>query len=201
MTEERLKELSLENKAPEILCKMGLRHDAKVMIKAHNEILTRKARAVPTKTDHVKTQEQADREEKNRQKQLRSSFTQKEYRDTARGFLEKVLPKAKAGIEDYDKALKEATEKYKAVSAELAKCKQDLEKCKAERKEYCRELNRAVIEPFIYANSGGNVLHNVGKVENLYPQLSFYVPSHNFEPIDHIEYMLSFIKSLDNNGK
>ena len=195
-------ELLLEVKAPEILCDMGLKAEAKDMIRAHNEILSAKARALPgARSGLLTTPEQEARREEYKKEQLKSSFFNASYREKARRFLEKVLPKAKQGIVKYDKAVKDAQDRYNTVSRELEQCRKDLEACRQARKDYCRELDTAVIEPFIYANSGGRAFSDCfgKKISQLYPHLSFYVASPKKEPIDHIEYMLSYIGTFDGN--
>lgn len=195
-------ELLLEVKAPEILCDMGLKAEAKDMIRAHNEILSAKAGALPGARSGLLTRpEQEARREQYKKEQLKSSFFNASYREKARRFLEKVLPKAKQGIVKYDKAVKDAQDRYNTVAKELEACKQALERSKEERADYCRELYTAVIEPFIYANSGGSAFSAYfgRRISQLYPHLSFYVASPNKEPIDHIEYMLSYIGTFDRN--
>lgn len=191
----------LEVKAPEILCSMGLKAEAKDMIRAHNEILSAKAGARPgARTGIIQTEEDGRRYEQNRKKQLKSSLQINiPYREKARRFLEKVLPKAKQGIVKYDKAVKDAQDRYNTVSRELEQCRKDLEACRQARKDYCRELDTAVIKPFIYANSGGKALSEVygNEIAPLYPHLRFLTASHNNEPIEHMEYMLSYIDMLD----
>ena len=190
----------LEVKAPEILCSMGLKAEAKDMIRAHNEILSAKAGALQgARNGLLTTPEQGAQRERYKEEQLKSSFSNPSYREKARRFLEKVLPKARQGIVKYDKAVKDAQDRYDTVSKELEKCKRELNKCKQERKEYCQELDTAVIKPFIYANSGGSTFSAYfGKrIAPLYPHLNFNVASHNREPIDHIEYMLSYIGTFD----
>ena len=195
-------ELLLEVKAPEILCDMGLKAEAKDMIRAHNEILSAKAGALPgARSGLLTTPEQEARREQYKKEQLKSSFFNTSYREKARRFLEKVLPKAKQGIVKYDKAVKDAQDRYNTVSRELEQCRKDLEACRQARKDYCRELDTAVIKPFIYANSGGKAFSDYyGKrIAPLYPHLDFYTSSHENEPIDHIEYMLSYIDTLNGN--
>lgn len=195
-------ELLLKVEAPEILCKWGLKHEAKEMIKAHNAIIERKAGAI-ARPDGMRTVKQAETIRQNQQKQRFSAFrNSEEYRKTARAFLEKVLPMLKRESVNYEKAIHDATEKYNAVSAELEKCKHELAKCRQNKKDFDRTVDKAVIQPFIYAN---DILQSqssaIGSTEPLYPQLKFLCGGHNVAPAEHIQYMLSFIDSLDKEGK
>lgn len=190
----------LEVKAPEILCSMGLKAEAKDMIRAHNEILSAKGKALPgSSSGLLRTHEQGEKQEAYIAEQLKSSLFSSSYREKARRFLEKVLPKAKQGIVKYDKAVKDAQDRYNTVARELEQCRKDLEACRQARKDYCRELDTAVIKPFIYANSGGKEFSDYYgmRIAPLYPHLNFYTASHENEPIEHMEYMLSYIGTLN----
>lgn len=191
-----------EMKAPEILGLFGwdVKRETKSMFKAHNEMVERKASAFDgdRSTGEIRTFEEGERIARNQRQQLLSSFENKEYRATAKRFLEKVLPVMRQDIAKYDAEVKEASEKYKEAAAKLKEASLELEKCRNKRQYHCGLLGDAVIKPFLYANEGGGVISRCGYIpQNLYPQLGFSVPSYNFDPVAHAEYMLQEIDRRD----
>ena len=72
--------------------------------------------------------------------------------------------------------------------------REERKKSKKKRSDFCRDIGTIIVKPFLYANEGGGILPRCGKTpQRLYPQLGFSVPSYNFEPAEHIEYMLQEI--------
>ena len=188
-------ELMLNTQVPEALRRYGAKGEAREMIKAHNDMIMRKALAFEGRpTCEIRTLESEERTAKNQQIQLLSSFEDAGYRATAKRFLEKVLPGVKQELAGYDAEVKEATAKYNEAVARLQEATAELKKSKKKRSDFCRDIGTIIVKPFLYANEGGGILPRCGKTpQRLYPQLGFSVPSYNFEPAEHIEYMLQEI--------
>lgn len=194
--------MKTEMKVPEILGLFGwdVKQESKAMYKAHNEMMQRKAGAFERvrPTGEIRTVKDGERIAEIQSRQLLSSFEDKEYRAAARRFLEKVLPVMKQEIAKYDAEVKEAAAKQREAAAKLKEASLELERCRNKRQYHCGLLGDAVIKPFLLANEGGGVIHRCGHIpQRLYPQLGFMVPSYNFDPVTHVEYMLQEIERRD----
>ena len=191
-----------EMKVPEILGQFGwdVKQESKAMFKAHNEMMLLKAGVFEGNrpTGEIRTVKDGERIAERQSRQLLSSFEDKEYRAAARRFLEKVLPVMKQDIVKYDAEVKEAAAKQREAAAKLKEASLELERCKNKRQYHCGLLGDAVIKPFLYVNDGGGVINKCGYIpQRLYPQLGFMVPSYNFDPVAHVEYILQEIERRD----
>lgn len=203
----------LEMDVPEILCELGLKNDAKVMNKAHDEMIEKKkgilnvTAAPPNYIKRTPEQEKAFKEYQ--RKCLHSSFCDADYRATAKDYLCKVLSKVEPKTGSLEEAYKDALEKYKAAAAEFENCRQELEQRKLEKNTFNRQINLAVIRPFEYAHSGANMLnnpamfstpglHDIGRLCVLYPEQRPMLTDDSVkDPVSHIKYMLAYIETLN----